>query len=79
MPLGQHQEAKAKAWLADHFRGCLNCSSRDVRYGEIVSASTYSAHPFAIGRPSPSTPMLEVVCNSCAFTHLFDCGPMNLP
>lgn len=77
MPLDQHQEAKARAWLERHFRGCRNCASEEVTFGDIVTTSAYSAHPIAVGRQFSDVPVLQVICKICAFIHLFDVRAMN--
>jgi len=74
------------AGLADHvwelassrFKGCHNCGAKAMNLGEIVAGNT-------IG-PGGSTsvggqiaPMLQVVCGSCAYVHLFAAVPMGLP
>jgi hypothetical protein len=78
MPLGPSQQAKASAWLKTRLTGCHNCHGKSFSMGDIIAGTAVAADGgIAIG--GQITPMVPVICGSCAYVHLFAAVPMGLP
>jgi hypothetical protein len=76
-PISPQQAQKIETWLRAHFRGCKNCGGNGVSIGDIVAAPSIANGGMTIG--GASYPMVQVLCNSCAYMHLFAAVPLGVP
>lgn len=78
MPIDQEQLGKLQAWV--NSKGvnpaCPACGHRQWTVGDIIAAPVFAEGGFNIG--GPTVPMVQVICNNCAYVRLFAAVPAGL-
>lgn len=75
MPIDQEQLNKLQSWL--NSKGvnpnCPACGHSKWTVGDVIAAPVFAGGGFNIG--GPTVPMVQVICNNCAYVRLFAAVP----
>lgn len=71
MPLTQDQQQTIQSWINRHNPNfsCSCCGSHDFSLGEIIAPPTMQNGNINMG--GQTVPMIQVICNRCAYVSLF--------
>lgn len=77
VPLTREQQKKAADWLDAHFRGCPNCGSKGVHFGDPVALPITDSLE---GEISDKVALaLPVSCKKCGCLTFFNTRPFLAP
>ena len=79
MPLTPQQIQKFQNWLNSKnvTPNCPSCGGRNWTPGEIISSPIFTKGRISLG--GRNIPMVQMLCNDCAFVKLYAAVPMDLP
>ena len=79
MALTEEQKKKVGEWLDIRKKTnavCPSCSLNNWDFGDVISAPVYTPGGIAMG--VSTVPMVQVICNNCAFIRLFAAVPIGI-
>jgi len=76
--LNQAESATLETWVDKHLAGCIACGAKNFQAGERIEGHSVSPSGWKTGVGTSSVPMVQVICGTCAYVHLFAAIPMGL-
>jgi hypothetical protein len=70
MPLDATQTKKLESWLSQNaIKGCPMCGGKAITAGDVIAAPQMTPTGMSLG--GQSIPMVQLVCDRCAYVMLF--------
>ena len=78
MSLSSDQLEKLQKWMNNKGLNptCPVCNENKWSTGDVISAPVFDKGGFQIG--GPTVPMVQLICNNCAYVRLFAAVPIGL-